>query len=75
MEARSKELKKHGRGNKSNAAEAITDEEVNILFEKNLLGISNPNSATEISFSSTCSYKRIKRVFDSSDDDDSPSAL
>ena len=32
LEARSKELKKDGKGNKPKAAEAITDEEVNILF-------------------------------------------
>ncbi len=32
---------KEGKGNKPNAAEALTDVEENILFEKNLLGISN----------------------------------
>lgn len=41
LEARSKELKKDGKGNKPKAAEAITDEEVNILYNKQLLGISN----------------------------------
>ena len=41
LEARSKELKKDGKGNKPKAAEAITDEEVNILYDKQLLGISN----------------------------------
>ena len=29
-------LKKQGKGNKSNAAEALTDEQVNILYEKYL---------------------------------------
>ena len=41
LEARSKELKKDGKGNKPKAAEAFTDEEVNILYNKQLLGISN----------------------------------
>ena len=40
LEARSKELKKDGKGKKPKAAEAITDE-VNILYDKQLLGISN----------------------------------
>ena len=41
LEARSKQLKKEGKGNKPNAAEALTDVKENILYEKNLLGISN----------------------------------
>ena len=41
LEARSEQLKKEGKGNKPNAAEALTDVEENILYEKNLLGISN----------------------------------
>ena len=41
LEARSKQLKKQGKGNKPNAAQALTDDEVNILFEQNLLGISS----------------------------------
>ena len=41
LEARSKELKKDGIENKPKATEAITDEEVNIFYNKQLLGISN----------------------------------
>ena len=41
LEARGKQLKKQGKGNKPNAAQALTDDEVNILFEQNLLGISS----------------------------------
>ena len=44
LQARSKQLKKDGKGNKPNEAEALTDEEVNTLYEKNLLGISNAES-------------------------------
>ena len=41
LEARSKQLKKQGKGNKPDAAQALTDDEVNNLFEQNLLGISS----------------------------------
>ena len=41
LEARSRQLKKEGKGNKRYAAEALTDMEKNFLCEKNLLGISN----------------------------------
>ena len=41
LEALSKQLKKEGKGNKPNAAEALTDVEENILYEQNLLGMSN----------------------------------
>ena len=41
LEAKSKQLKKEGKGNRPNAAEALSDNEINILYEKNLLGFSN----------------------------------
>ena len=41
LEAHSKQLKKEGKRNKPNAAEGLTDVEENILYENNLLGISN----------------------------------
>ena len=34
-------IKNEGKGNRTNAAEALSDDEINILYEKNLLGISN----------------------------------
>ena len=39
LKAQRRQLKKEGKGNTPNAAEVITDEEVNILYMKNLLGI------------------------------------
>ena len=42
--AKQKELKKAGKGNKSKATRALTDEEVDILYGKNLLGLSSPES-------------------------------
>ena len=41
LETKNKQLKKEGKGNRPNAAEALSDDEINILYEKNLLGISN----------------------------------
>jgi hypothetical protein len=40
-QARCKKLKKEGKGNKPNAAQALADNEINTLYEQNLLGISN----------------------------------
>ena len=41
LEAKNKQLKKEDKGNRPNAAEPLSDDEINILYEKNLLGISN----------------------------------
>ena len=42
--AKQKELIKAGKGNKSKAARALTDNEVDILYGQNLLGLSSPES-------------------------------
>ena len=63
LEARSKELKKDGKGNKPKAAEAITDEEVNILYHKQLLGISNAEALLNTMwFMNTYQTLRIERM-------------
>lgn len=36
FEARSKQLKKEGKGNRPNAAHTLIDEEIDILYKKNL---------------------------------------
>ena len=41
LAAKQRELKKEGKGNKPNAARALTDEEVDILYGLNLLGSAN----------------------------------
>ena len=41
LEARCKKLKKDGKGNKPNAAQALTDHEINTLYQQNQLGILN----------------------------------
>ena len=41
LEATCKKLKKEGKGNKPFAAQALTDNEINILYEKGLLGTSS----------------------------------
>ena len=42
--AKQKELKKAGKGNKTKAARALTDEEVDVLYGKELLGLSSPEA-------------------------------
>ena len=42
--AKQKELKKAGKGNKPKAARALTDDQVDILYGRNLLGLSSPES-------------------------------
>ena len=42
--SKQKELKKAGRGNKSKAAVALTDEEIDLLYENNMLGVSSAES-------------------------------
>ena len=44
LKAKQKELKKDGQGNKPKATTALSDEEIDILFEKNVLGTSSPQS-------------------------------
>ena len=44
LKAKQKGLKKQGRGNKPNATTALSEEEINILFEKKVLGTSSPQS-------------------------------
>ena len=46
LEAKNKRLKKEGKGNRPKAAEALRDDEINILYEKNLLGISKEEALT-----------------------------
>ncbi|KXJ07227.1 DNA transposase THAP9 [Exaiptasia diaphana] len=42
LKAKQKELKKQGRGNKPNAMTALTEKEIDILYQKNVLGPSSP---------------------------------
>ena len=42
--AKQKKLKKAGKGNKTKAARALTDEEVDVLYSKERLGLSSPES-------------------------------
>ena len=48
LKAKQKELKKDGRGNKPKATTALSDEEIDILFDKNVLGTSSPQSLLNI---------------------------
>ena len=44
LKASKKELQKQGRGNKSNATTALSEEDIDILFEKKVSGTSSPQS-------------------------------
>ena len=44
LQSKQKELKKAGRGNKSKAAVALTDVEIDLLYENNMLGVSSAES-------------------------------
>ena len=44
LQSKQKELKKSGKGNKDKAAVPLTDSELDILYEKNLLGVSSAES-------------------------------
>ena len=41
LQSKQKELKKASLGNKSKAAVALTDEEIGLLYENNMLGVSS----------------------------------
>ena len=47
LKAKQKSLKKQGRGNRPNKTDAITDEEINILYEKKILGNETPEVPLE----------------------------
>ena len=42
--SKQKELKKRGKGNRPNASIALTNDELNTLYEKGLLGTRNPEA-------------------------------
>ena len=44
LKAKQKELKRHGLGNRPKATTALTDDEIEILFDKKLLGLSSPQA-------------------------------
>ena len=44
LKAKQKELKRHGLGKRPKATTALTDDEIEILFDKKLLGLSSPQA-------------------------------
>ena len=49
LQSKQKELKKAGRGIKDKAAAPLTDQEIDVLCEKNLLGLSSGRSVVKYS--------------------------
>lgn len=75
MKTKQQQLKQHGLGNRPKATMALTDDEIEILFNKSLLGLTSPqallntswlnkkNSAGETSFSKlTVTLKNISGI-------------
>ena len=44
LQSKQKQLKKQGRGNKPNASVALTEDEIKLLFDEGLLGVSSPEA-------------------------------
>ena len=44
LKVKQKQLKRHGLGNRPKATTALTDDEIEILFDKKLLGLSSPQA-------------------------------
>ena len=44
LKAKQKQLKRHGLGNRPKATTALTDDEIEMLFDKKLLGLSSPQA-------------------------------
>ena len=44
LKAKQKQLKRYGLGNRLKATTALTDDEIEILFNKTLLGLSSPQA-------------------------------
>ena len=44
LKAKQRQLKRHGLGNRPKATTALTDNEIEILFDKRLLGLSSPQA-------------------------------
>ena len=56
LKAKSKQLKKQGKGEKPNEASALTDQDIDILYSKKLLGMSTPESVINTLWYNNCYY-------------------
>ena len=53
LQSKQKDLKQKGKGNKPNASVALTEEEIKLLYDKELLGTSTPEALLNTIFGST----------------------
>lgn len=60
--AKQKFLKQHGKGNKPRRAEPITDDEINLLYERNLLGDSSPEALLNTVWLNNCIHFGLRGV-------------
>ena len=56
LKAKSKQLKKQGKGENPNEASALTDQDIDILYSKNLLGMSTSESVINTLWYNNCYY-------------------
>ena len=54
LKSKEKMLKKQGKGNKPNASVALTNEEIQIIYEKKLLGIESPEALLNTLWLNNC---------------------
>ncbi|CAB4013850.1 zinc finger MYM-type 2-like [Paramuricea clavata] len=56
LKKKQRELKSHGKGNKPNAAEPLTDDDINDLYAKKVLGIHAPRPLLNIVWLNNCVF-------------------
>ena len=56
IKAKGKQLKRIGKGNKPNASSPLTDDEIDVLYTKGLLGCSTPESVINTVWLNNCVY-------------------
>jgi len=60
LRAKQRSLKKMGKGNKPNAASLVSDSEIRILFEKELLGGKTPKSLLNTLWFNNCTFLGLR---------------
>lgn len=64
LRAKQRSLKKMGKGNKPNAASPVSDSELRILFEKDLLGGKTPKSLLNTLWFNNCTFLGLRGTTD-----------
>lgn len=62
LKAKQKQLKQQGKGNKPRRAQPLTDEEINLLYQRNVLGDSSPDSLLYTVWLNNCVHFGLRGV-------------